>query len=188
MRHRKKRLQLNRFSSWHKATLRSMARNLLLQQSMRTTLTKAKALRPLAEKLVLLAKQDTLAARRYAFKILGDHKVVSLLFKEIGPRFTKRVSGFTRIINLGVRRGDDAKVVIMELTEIKRKEVKKPKKKMEAAAHQEHVSEAAGDKPVQEKKTETKTAVQERPPVTKRPAKKFLGGLKNIFKKERDSL
>jgi large subunit ribosomal protein L17 len=188
MRHAKKRLQLNRFTSWHQATLKSLARNLLISQSIQTTLHRAKAVRPLVDKLIGLAKANTLAAKREAARILGDHKLVSLLFTEIGPRFEKRGSGFTRIINLAQRRGDNALIVIFELTEKKIKEPKKPKKEKAGRPEEEVKGQAPGARPEPEKKTETEVAVKEKPPITKKPTKKFLGGLKNIFKKERDSL
>ena len=190
MRHKNKKLQLNRFTSWQDATIKSLARNLVIYETMRTTLHRAKAVRPLAEKLISLAKSNTLSAKREAFRILGDHKLVALLFNEIGPRFAKRASGYTRIINLGRRRGDDAKIVIFELTELKPKvkKVKKAKEVKEKGAEEavEVSPEAAAG---EEKKTETREdAVKEKPPVSKKPSKKFLGGIRSIFKKERDSL
>lgn len=176
MRHKQKRLQLNRFTSWRKSTLISLTKNLLIQQSIKTTLHKAKAAKPLIEKVISLAKLNTLTAKREVFRILQDHKLVGLAFNEIGPRFAKIQGGYTRIINLNKRRGDDAQIVLLELTEIKKKEVKKPKKEKEI-------------KTEEEKKPEVATAVKEKPPITKKPTKKFLGGLRNIFKKERrDSL
>ncbi|MDO8662776.1 MAG: 50S ribosomal protein L17 [Candidatus Omnitrophota bacterium] len=189
MRHKKRRLKLNRFTSWHEATLRSLARNLVIYESMRTTLARAKAVRPLAEKLVALAKKNTLSAKREAFAILGDHKLVALLFNEIGPRFAKRASGYTRIINLTKRRGDDAKIVIFELTELKPK-VKKVKKVKETKGEEvKESTEVAPKAEVEEKKAEAQESMlKEKPPVTKKPVKKFLGGIRNIFKKERDSL
>lgn len=188
MRHRKKRLQLNRFTSWRKATLISLTKNLLIQQSIKTTLHKAKAAKPLIEKIISLAKLNTLVAKREAFRILGDHKLVALVFNEIGPRFSKNQGGYTRIINLNRRRGDDALVVILELTEIKKKEAKRPKKGKETKPAEEKKTEITKEKPVEQKKPEVATAVKEKPPITKKPTKNFLGGLRNIFKKERDSL
>ncbi|MFH0856222.1 MAG: 50S ribosomal protein L17 [Candidatus Omnitrophota bacterium] len=187
MRHKKKRLQLNRFTGWQEATIKSLARNLLIYESMKTTLQRAKAVRPLAERLLSLAKTNTLTARRMAFSILGDHKLVSNLFNEIGPRFSKRASGFTRIINLGKRRGDDASIVIFELTELKPKikKIKKAKKGKESGVGEP--VEAAPGEAREEKKAETHDATKERP-VSKKPSKKFLGGIRSIFKKERDAL
>ena len=188
MRHKNKRLQLNRFTSWRRATIRSLTRSLLLSQSIKTTLQKAKATRPQVERLISLARENTLSAKRQANRILDDHALVSLLFNEIGPRFVKRTGGYTRIINLGSRRGDNANTVIFELTEIKQKEKRAPKKDKVAMPEEESKKEAIKEKPVEEKKPEGRVAVKEKPPITKKPAKKFLGGLRNIFKKERDSL
>lgn len=175
MRHAKARYQLNRFSSWRRATLHSLAKNLLIHQSIKTTKNRAKAVRPLVEKLITLSKLNTLFARRQAYKILGEHKLVTLLFTDLGPRFNHKSGGYIRILDLGRRRGDDAEMVILELTEIKKKEPRKPVKEKEV-------------KPEKEEKPKTETAVKEKPPSTKKPAKKFLGGLRNIFKKERDAL
>ncbi|MDP2941294.1 MAG: 50S ribosomal protein L17 [Candidatus Omnitrophota bacterium] len=191
MRHGKKRHQLNRFTSWHKATLNSLVKSLLIHQSIRTTLARAKAARPLAEKLINLAKENSLDSRRRAFQILGDHKLVQLLFREIGPRFAGRAGGYIRIIQLLKRRGDNAQVAILELVEIKKKEIKKIKKHKETAAATEtqgSPKKTTEEKPAEVKKEEAPAAVKQKPPITKKPNKKFLGGLRNIFKKERDSL
>ena len=176
MRHSKIKYQINRFTSWRKATLKSMAKSLLIHQSIKTTRTKAKAARPLIEKLISLAKLNSLAARRQAFKILGDHKLISILFNDIGPRFNNRTGGYTRILNLGARRGDNAERVILELTEIKKKEPKKPGVKKELKPEEEGPAEVIKEKPPIP------------PPIEKMPPRKFLGGLRKIFKKERDSL
>lgn len=191
MRHKKKRLQLNRFTSWHEATIKSLARNILIYQSIKTSLSKAKAARPLTEELIRLAKENTLSAKRRAFQVLQDHLLVKALFNEIGPRFVNRASGYTRIINLGARRGDDAPMVIFELMEIKKKEIKKTKKDKakEASPDQEGVVDVTPKEQTPEARPHTTdTAVKEKPPITKKPPKKFLGGIRNIFKKERDSL
>jgi len=150
---------------------------MVIHQSIKTTISRAKAVRPLAEKLVSLAKENTLNAKREAFKILGSHKLVSLFFKEVGPLFANRASGFTRIISLKKRRGDNAQLVVFELTERKIKEHKKAKKAKEP------ISEEKAAKPLEEK-----AIPQEKKDIPKKPTKKFLGGIKNIFKKERDSL
>jgi large subunit ribosomal protein L17 len=174
MRHAKRRHQLNRFTSWRKATLKSILRSLVIHQSIRTTKARAKAAKPLADRLISLAKENTLAAKRRAYSILGEHRLVSLLFGEIGPRFNKRLGGYTRIVELGPRRGDDARMVIFELTEIKKKEPKKPKEKKET-------------KP-EEPRQAPEEKIAEKPPVKKKPSGHFLGGLRRIFKKERDAL
>lgn len=183
MRHAKKRHQLNRFTSWHKATMVSMARNMLIYQSMVTSPAKAKAVRPLIEKLISLSKKNTLAAKRDAFAILKDHKLVQLLFSDIGPRFAKRQGGYTRILRMDRRRGDNAEVAIFELTEIKKKEIKKAKK--DVKSEEKPKDEAAQEKILIEKEN---NAAKEKPTVAQKPPKKFLGGIRSIFKKERDSL
>ena len=189
MRHKHARLQLSRFTSWHKATLKSLAMSLFLHQSIRTTKAKAKAVKPLVEKLITLAKSNTLAAKRQVYKVLGDHQLVSLLFKDIAPRFTSK-GGYTRIINLGNRRGDNASMVIFELTQVIKKEKKRLKKEKATEVEPiEDIPAAVKEKPVEEKKPKVVTAVEvkekERPPITKKPSKKFLGGLRTIFKRER---
>lgn len=182
MRHGKKRLQLNRFTSWYKSTLKSLARSVILYQSIKTTRAKAFAVKPLVEKLITLAKANTLAAKRQAYDILGDHTLVSTLFNDIGPRFNHRAGGYVRILNLDARRGDNAKVVILELTEIIKKQIKQPKE--EAKKTQKDL-----EKPVEEIRPRTESAVkEEKHPEIKKPSKKFFGGLRKIFKKERDSL
>jgi len=181
MRHRKAKHQLNRFTSWHQATLKSLARSLLINQSIKTTKARAKAVRSLVEQLISLGKLNTLSAKRKAFAILGDHSLVSLLFAEIAPRFAKRNGGFTRIIGFNHRRGDNAEIVIFELTEIKKKEYKKVKKEKAAQPAEEE------KKPQAQAPKEPETH-EHKPKAGAKPQKKFLGGIKGIFKKERDAL
>ncbi|MBU0547157.1 MAG: 50S ribosomal protein L17 [Candidatus Omnitrophica bacterium] len=192
MRHAKKRLQLSRFTSWHEATIKSLARNVILYQSIKTTLTRAKASRRMIERLITLAKENTLFARRQAQRVLKEHKLVNLLFNEIGPRFSKRSSGFTRIIGLGKRRGDDAEMVIFELTEIKKNEAKKIKlDKGTKPQPTQPEDEAAKENVVKENTTEGKnqeSKVKDNLAKDKKPQKKFIGGIRNIFRKKSDSL
>jgi len=166
-----------------------MARNVVIHQSIKTTKIKAKAARPLIERLISMSRENSLNAKRQAFRILGDHKLVKVLFNDIGPRFANRSSGFVRIINLARRRGDNAELVILELTEIKKKEYKKHKK---AQAKKPQVQEESippvEEKPQEKKAPKDDLKVKEKPSIPKKPPKKFLGGIKNIFKKERDSL
>lgn len=189
MRHRKRKHGLNRFTSWKKATIASLVKNIIKYQSIKTTKSKAKASQPLVEKIISLTKSDTLFSRRQAYEILSDHRLVSSLFKDIGPRFKNRNSGYTRIINCGFRRGDNASLVIFELTEIQKKIKKAPKKTKEVKEEPLKEAQIQEEKPVPEQ-TKPKTAVQvkEKPTTAQKPSKKFLGGLRGIFKKERDSL
>lgn len=188
MRHRKVKLQLNRFTSWRKATLISLARNLLIYQSIKTTKTKALAVKPVIEKLISLAKQNSLTAKRHAYKTLGSHRLVSLLFNDIAPRFNTRIGGYIRILNLGTRRGDNAEQVIIELTEIKKRQRRLPKKEKEVKTEEKKKTQIFREEAIEEKKPKTGIEVKEKPPITKKPLKKFLEGVRNIFKKGRDSL
>ena len=191
MRHAKAKLRLNRFTSWRQATLTSLAKALLIHQRIKTTNAKAKAVKPLIEKLISLGKNNSLFAKRQAYRILGDHKLVSMLFKDIAVRFANRTGGYTRILNFGFRRGDNAQLVILAFTEIKEKVPKKPKAEAEKKEPQKPEILKEGvpkEQPQEEKKPKTEVAVKEKPPISKKPTKKFLGGLRRIFKKERDSL
>lgn len=192
MRHKKSKFQLNRFTSWRRATLRSLVKNLLIHQSIRTTKTRACAVKPLVDKIISLGKDNSLSAKREAYRILCDHRLVSLVFSDIAPRFNNRDGGYSRLLNLFRRRGDNAQMVILELTEIKKKEYKKIKK--EKAAQLEEIKKT--QLPAQEKiitdgpKPRTEIIVKEEktPPLTKKPMRNFLGGIRNIFKRERGSL
>ncbi|MBU1998074.1 MAG: 50S ribosomal protein L17, partial [Candidatus Omnitrophica bacterium] len=192
MRHKNKRYQLNRFTSWHKATLKGLVRSILTYEHITTTLNKAKAVRPLMEKLITLAKNNNLAHKRRAFKILGDHNLVKLLFEDIAPRFSAKTSGFLRIIKLGFRRGDNAAMAILELTELKSKPKKtKKEKKKDETVKEEKTSAASQEKPSTEKETKKEAKpeirVKEKTRETKQPKKKFFWGIKNVFKKERNT-
>ena len=133
MRHKVKTDRLSRFSSYRKATIKSLVRSLLLHEKIITTQAKAKISRIVAENLISLGKENTLAAKRRAFAILCDHGLVSTLFSDIATLFGKRNGGYTRIIPYRNRRGDNAKLVILELTEKKEKklETTKEQKKTE---------------------------------------------------------
>jgi large subunit ribosomal protein L17 len=182
MRHKKQKFALNRFTSWRRATVLSLARSLLKYQRLKTTIIKAKATQPLVEKIIALAKKNTLAQKRRVYQLLRDHKSVSLLFSDIAPRFQNRSSGFTRILKLANRRGDNAQMVIFELTEIKEKKLKVKAEKEAKPEVKPELKSAEETRPIKENK------LSEKPPVIKKPAKNFLGGLRNIFKKKSDSL
>jgi len=201
MRHRLTRYRINRFTSWRKATVKSLVRSVLTYQSIKTTKIRARMAKQVVDSLIHLAQENTLAGKRRAFDVLGDHALVSKLFGEIAGRFPVKSGGYTRIMSLGKRRGDDADMVILELTEIKKKETKHPKKKKDTAKDIQDASftkeetSAAEVKLEEERKEEikkpkTSAAVKDKDKHqdVKKPNKNFLGGLRGIFKKERDSL
>jgi large subunit ribosomal protein L17 len=109
--------KLNRTTSHRLALLRNLTTALLRHEVIKTTLPKAKELRRVAEPMITLAKNPTLANRRLAFNRLRDREIVTKLFTELGPRFASRKGGYTRILKYGFRLGDNAPMAIIELTE-----------------------------------------------------------------------
>ncbi len=117
MRHRHGLRKLNRTSAHRIAMLRNMANSLFTHEVIRTTLPKAKELRRVAEPLITLGKNPTLANRRLAFDRLRDRGVVVKLFDELGPRYKARAGGYTRILKFGFRQGDSAPMALVELVD-----------------------------------------------------------------------
>lgn len=130
MRHRVKGRKLRRTTAHREALLRNLVTSFLEKERMKTTLAKAKETRPLAEKMITLAKTNTLQTRRRALGFLTKESAVRKLFSEIGPRFSERPGGYTRIVKLGPRLGDGAAMAMIELigSEYKKKEKKKKEK------------------------------------------------------------
>ena len=117
MRHRKKVAKLGRVAAHRNAMLRNMAADLFRHERIETTLTKAKALRPLAERLVTLGKKGDLHARRKALSILQDKAVVHKLFTDLSERYGGREGGYVRILKMGFRRGDNAPMALVEMVD-----------------------------------------------------------------------
>ena len=117
MRHRNSNRKLNRTSSHRQAMLRNMATSLLRHEVIKTTLPKAKELRRVAEPLITLGKNATLANRRLAFSRLRDRDIVGKLFAELGPRYLARNGGYLRILKCGFRDGDNAPMALVELVD-----------------------------------------------------------------------
>ncbi|OAG27215.1 50S ribosomal protein L17 [Thermodesulfatator autotrophicus] len=155
MRHRKKSRRLVGKWEHRKALLRNLLVALFIHERIQTTEAKAKELRRLADKMIVLAKRGDLAARRQALSILPDKAVVRKLFSEIKDRYAYRQSGFTRIVRIGPRRGDAAMMVIIELVTDKLEH--KPAAKKEAPATTPEAKEKPAAEPVEEVK-ETEAA------------------------------
>ena len=117
MRHGNGLRKLNRTSSHRQAMLRNMMNSLLTHEAIKTTVPKAKTLRKVVEPMITLAKKDSVANRRLAFDRLRDRDVVTKLFNELGPRFAKRPGGYTRILKMGFRVGDNAPMAYVELVD-----------------------------------------------------------------------
>ncbi|MEE4241274.1 MAG: 50S ribosomal protein L17 [Desulfopila sp.] len=115
MRHRKSGRKLGRTSSHREAMFRNMVTSLFEHERIVTTAEKAKEVRPIAEKMITLAKRGDLHARRQALSYLTSKEIVAKLFDQIGSQFADRNGGYTRIIKTGVRQGDAATMAIIEL-------------------------------------------------------------------------
>ena len=142
MRHQNKTVKLGRSQAHRDALLANQVCSLIIHQRIRTTLAKAKAARPLAEKMVTLGKKGTLHARRTAAAYLHQPDAVKKLFNEIAPRSATRQGGYTRIVKLGPRKSDSAPMAVLEW--------------VDAAAIVETAAEPAAEKPKAAKKSAPK--------------------------------
>lgn len=134
MRHQIKGRKLGRSPAHRKALFRNQLSSLVKEERIRTTLHKAKELRPLAEKVVTQGKRDTLHARRQVNRLISDRELVKKLFDEIAPRFHERPGGYTRIIRLGPRKGDGAEMAYLEFVDQGEAETATGKKSKKAKA------------------------------------------------------
>ncbi|OUR66006.1 50S ribosomal protein L17 [Bermanella sp. 47_1433_sub80_T6] len=117
MRHRKSGRHFNRTSSHRQAMFKNMAVSLFEHEIIKTTLPKAKELRMVAEPLITLAKEDSVANRRLAFSRTRSKEAVGKLFNELGPRYQERTGGYLRILKCGFRAGDNAPMAYVELVD-----------------------------------------------------------------------
>lgn len=129
MRHRKAGRRLGRTSSHRRAMMRNLVTSLLEHEKIITTDAKAKELRGVADKMITLGKRGTLHARRQALSFIRNSRVTQKVFEELSSRYTERAGGYTRIVKVGNREGDDALLSIIELmpAEEKKKSTKKKK-------------------------------------------------------------
>lgn len=151
MRHRIDHRKLGRTTEHRIAMLRNQAVGLVQHDRIQTTLEKAKELRPFVEKLITLAKKDTLHSRRMAARHVQDPEALKKLFATLGPLYAQRPGGYTRILKLGTRRGDGAQVAILELVGREPKFEEKTKKAKKAKAPKES-AEAKGAEAEEPKK------------------------------------
>ena len=151
MRHQKHTRKLGRTSQHRDAMLANLVASLILHKRVKTTLAKAKAARPLAEKLVTLGKNGTLHARRLAVAKIGQKDVISTLFKDIAPGFKDRKGGYTRIIKLGPRQSDSAPIAFLEWVDFVVDAIAP-----ETVAQAKAKEESKGDKPIKAHKGKKK--------------------------------
>jgi large subunit ribosomal protein L17 len=137
MRHLNSGSKLGRQPAHRRATLRNLVTNVIEKERITTTIRRAKATRPLVERMITLGKRDSLHTRRQAASFLMTPLATKKLFEDIAPRFADRAGGYTRIIHAGFRIGDGAQLAILELlgSKLKKKE-KKEKKKPEAESEE----------------------------------------------------
>ncbi|MEO5719357.1 MAG: 50S ribosomal protein L17 [Chthoniobacterales bacterium] len=164
MRHQKKTVKLGRTAEHRKALLANQVCSLIEHQRIKTTLAKAKAVRPLAEKMVTLGKNGSLHARRTALAVLRQKDAVKKLFDDIAPRSAERKGGYTRIIKLGQRKSDSAPVAFLEWVDAaevvveeaapaeKSKKRKSAKAEAAPAAEKKSAGKAKKSEPNEEKK------------------------------------
>jgi large subunit ribosomal protein L17 len=170
MRHNKVSKRFSRTSSHLRAMLANMTNDLLVHERIRTTTPKAKLLRRYAERMITLGKKGTLSARRRAFAFMRNKAAVTKLFGEIAPRFTARNGGYTRVLKVGERPGDNAPMSIIELVGGPGEEVPAKKTKKARAKPAAKKKPAAEAKPAAKKAA--KPAAKEEKPKAKSTAKK----------------
>jgi large subunit ribosomal protein L17 len=147
MRHLKSGKKLKRDISGRRALLRGLVTNVIEEERITTTVPKAKAARPLVEKMITLAKNDTLHARRQAAAFLLKPAAVQTLFEKIGPSFSQRNGGYTRVVKLGWRKGDGAETAKLELvgSELVKRATERAKRREERLNQLRENKEASGD-------------------------------------------
>ncbi|MGQ9646738.1 MAG: 50S ribosomal protein L17 [Thermodesulfobacteriota bacterium] len=180
MRHRVSGRKLSRHTQHRELMFRNMLVSLLKHERIRTTLAKAKELRGWVDRIITLGKQGTLHAKRQAFALIRDHKIVKKLFDEIAPKLKDRQGGYTRIYKMGWRQGDGAPLSLVELVtfshpEEKKSPVKKAKEVLGKVAPKkkgkEEGEEKQGKKEKKEKKAEKEAAKDKK----EKPRKKLEG-------------
>jgi large subunit ribosomal protein L17 len=177
MRHQKKTVRLGRKAEHRKALLANQVCSLIEHQRIKTTLAKAKAVRPLAERMVTLGKNGSIHARRMAFATLRQKDAVKKLFDEIAPASTDRNGGYTRIIRLGQRPSDSASMALIEWVDatitVEEKPGEEKKAKKEKAPKAEAKAEA---KPKDAKREEPKAKAEEKPAGEPQKKRRWWGG------------
>ncbi len=166
MRHQKKTVKLGVTAAHRKSLLANQVCSLIEHQRIKTTLAKAKAVRPLAEKMVTLGKTGTLHARRTALAVLRQKDAVKKLFDDIAPRSSDRKGGYTRIIKLGQRKSDSAPVAFLEWVDAPKPVAEEPQleekgKKRASKSPNAEAAADAGSKPVKKAKKSAASKKQE---------------------------
>jgi large subunit ribosomal protein L17 len=184
MRHQKKTVKLGRTAEHRKALLANQVCSLIEHERIKTTLAKAKAVRPLAEKMVTLGKNGSLHARRTAFAVLRQKNAVKKLFDNIAPRSTSRNGGYTRIIRLGQRKSDSASIAFIEWVDaVVAVEDKEPKESKEKAPKAKKVAAPAAKESAPPQTETPPTAKEEAAPA---PAEETKPKKRSWFRRKSD--
>ena len=170
MRHQKKTIKLGRTAEHRKALLANQVCSLIEHERIKTTLAKAKAVRPLAEKMVTLGKNGSIHARRTALAVLRQKNAVKKLFDNIAPRTATRNGGYTRIVKLGQRKSDSASVAFIEWVDATQVEEKPAEEKLKKTKKESTAAAPAATAPTKEEK---KPAAAEEP--KPKPKRKWFG-------------
>jgi large subunit ribosomal protein L17 len=168
MRHQKKTVKLGRTAEHRKALLANQVCSLIEHERIKTTLAKAKAVRPLAEKMVTLGKNGSLHARRTALAVLRQKNAVKKLFDNIAPRSSSRNGGYTRIVKLGQRKSDSAPVAFLEWVDAAAVTEEKPVEEKAKKSKKETAAATTAAEPVKETPAKEAAAKEEPKPKKKR--------------------
>lgn len=185
MRHQKKTIKLGRTAEHRKALLANQVCSLIEHQRIKTTLAKAKAVRPLAERMVTLGKNGSIHARRTAFATLRQKNAVKKLFDDIAPRSAERNGGYTRVVKLGYRKSDSAQMAFIEWVDmaevVEEKTTEEKKRKQKPAEPKEERIEPERVEPKEEEPAEEEEKLAEEPATEERtkPKKRRWFGRKS---------
>ena len=185
MRHQKKTIKLGRTADHRKALLANQICSLIEHQRIKTTLAKAKAVRPLAERMVTLGKNGSIHARRTAFATLRQKNAVKKLFEDIAPRSAERNGGYTRIVKLGQRKSDSAPMAFIEWVDMAEVVEEKPAKEKKAKRKEAEQKQTEPERV--ETKKEEPAAKEEQPTEARTPAQEPQPKKRRWFGRKSDS-
>jgi large subunit ribosomal protein L17 len=170
MRHQKKTIKLGRTAEHRKALLANQVCSLIEHQRIKTTLAKAKAVRPLAERMVTLGKNGSIHARRTALATLRQKSAVKKLFDDVAPRSAERNGGYTRIVKLGQRKSDSARMAFIEWVDMAEVVEEKPAEEKKAKRKEAEAKPTKAESEAVTPKEEEPAAKEEKPAETPAPA------------------
>jgi large subunit ribosomal protein L17 len=161
MRHVKRKCKLGRMPSHRNATLKNLVVSLITHEQVKTTAAKAKAVKPIIDRLVYRAREDSVHSRRLANRIIKDRSVIHKLYREIAPLFTERVGGYVRIVGGYPRRGDGAPMVILEFVEKTKGyyELQRAREERRKAEKEKKITAAEKEREMEERMTGGRTAL-----------------------------